>query len=45
VSGDIGNGHHFAQLMDGSGQPSREPYVRVKKLQLLDADSLAMGTQ
>jgi len=45
VPGDIGDGHHLAQLMDLSGQPPGHPQIGVKDLQFLDADSLAMGTE
>ena len=45
VPGDIGDGHHLAQLVDLSGQPPGHPQIGVKELQLLDADSLAMGTE
>jgi len=45
VPGDIGNGHHFAQLMDRSGQAPGHPQIRVKQLQFLDTDSLTMGTE
>jgi hypothetical protein len=42
---DVGNGHHFAQVMDLNRQALRHPQVRVEKLQLLSADALAMGTE
>ena len=42
---DIGYRHRLAQLMDRSGQPPGYSQVRVKQLQVFDADSLAMGTQ
>lgn len=45
VPGDIGDGHHLAQLMNLGGQPPGHPQIGVKDLQLLDADSLAMGTE
>jgi hypothetical protein len=45
VPGDIGDGHHLAQLMDRSGQPPGDPQIRMKQFQLLDADSLTMGTE
>jgi hypothetical protein len=45
VPGDIGNRHQLAQLMDLGGQPPSHPQIRVKKLQILDADTLAMATQ
>jgi len=45
VPGDIGDGHHLAQLMDLDGQPPGHPQIGVKDIQLLDGDSLAMGTK
>jgi hypothetical protein len=45
MPGDIGDGHHLAQLMDRSGQPPRDPQIRVKEFQILDTDSLTMGTK
>jgi len=45
MPGDIGDGHHLAQLMDLSGQPPGHPQIRVKQLQLLDADALAVSTE
>ncbi len=45
VPGDVGDGHPLAQLMDQSGQPARDPQIRVKQLQLLEADTLAMAAE
>ena len=45
VPGDIGDGHHLAEFMDLGGQPPSHPQIGVKKLQILDADSLAMATE
>ena len=45
MPGNVGDGHHLAQLMDLSGQPPGHPQIRVKDFQLLDADALAMGTE
>jgi hypothetical protein len=42
---DVGNGHHFAQVMDLHRQALRHPQVRMKKLQILGADALAVGTE
>jgi hypothetical protein len=43
--GDLGDRHHFAEMMDISCQPSGNPQIRVKKLQFLDTDALAIGTK
>jgi len=45
MSGDIGDRHHLTKLMDLSGQPPGYPQIRVKQLQVLDADALAVGTE
>jgi hypothetical protein len=45
MPGNIGDGHHLAQLIDLSGQPPGHPQIRVKQLQVLDADALAVGTE
>jgi hypothetical protein len=45
VPGDIDDGHDLTQLMDLGGQPPGYSQIGVKDLQLLDADSLAMGTE
>jgi hypothetical protein len=45
VPGDIDDGHQLAQLMDFGGQPPRQSQIGVKKLQILDADALAMATE
>jgi hypothetical protein len=45
MPGNVGDGHHLAQLMDLSGQPPGHPQIGVKQLQLLDADALAVGTE
>jgi hypothetical protein len=41
----LGDRHHFAELMDISCQSPGNPQIRVKKLQFLDTDVLAMGTK
>lgn len=43
--GHLGDRHHVAELMDISGQSPGNPQIRVKKLQFLDTDALAMGTK
>lgn len=45
VPGDVGDGHHLAQLMDRSGQSPRDPQIRVKEFQVLNTDSLAMAAE
>ena len=45
MPGNVGDGHHLAQLIDLSGQPSGHSQIRVKEFQLFDADALAMGTE
>jgi len=45
VTGDIDDGHDLTQLVDLGGQPPGYPQIGVKDLQLLDANSLAMGTE
>jgi hypothetical protein len=45
VPGDVGDGHHLAQLMDQSGQPPRDPQIRVKEFQVLNTDSLTMAAE
>lgn len=44
VPGDVGNGHQLAHLVDLHRQPFRHPQVRVKKLQVLGTDAMALGT-
>ena len=45
VPGDVGDGHHLAQLMDQSGQSPCDPQMRVKEFQVLNTDSLAMAAE
>jgi len=45
VPGDIGDGHHLAQLMDLGGQSPGYPQIGVKEFQFFDADALAVVTE
>jgi hypothetical protein len=43
--GHLGDRHHFAKMMDICCQSPGNPQIRVKKLQFLDTDALAIGTE
>jgi hypothetical protein len=42
---DIGHGHQLTQFIDISGQARCHPQVRVKQLQILDMDAMAVSTK
>jgi len=45
MPGDVGDRHHLTKLMNFNGQPPGHPQIRVKQLQVLDADAPAVGTE
>lgn len=45
MGGHFFDGHDLAEFVDISGEALGDPQVRVKQIQVLDNDSLAMGTE
>lgn len=45
VFGHLSNGHELTQIVDVPSQAHGDPHIRLKKLQILDDDSVASGTK